>query len=259
MVKKDPCNIYLLLPLLMIVLTFYSCDLQVVTTEPASNPYRTEHFIIHYDEINFTPLQIEQIGVARERNLDYVNNYLDCHYDRCIEIFISDTITSASAYATEMERISETPKYSLIDQGHEIAHIVSIQEWGHPRFHFLVEGLAVAAEKYDTKNAIENYSHYFLENGHFDIQKLSRATDSLVEKLKTDDWNKTTYEYDQAGAFIHFLKCKYSILKVKEWYQSTIRIVQSEYDMTMNFPIVFGMNCDSAVYLFRDAIVNKRF
>src|SRR5512133_509435 len=239
--------------LIVIVIGLLRCDLTVVTTEPASYPYQTEHFIIYYDTNLLTTEQIENIGIERERLLDYVNGYLNTSYNRTIEIFISDTLVSSAADAGINERIRENTSYSFRDKGHEIAHIISMQEWGDPDINFLLEGVAQAASDYKGQSIIDIYQwdlSVLLSNHESD---LTTEMNKLVDKLSSGEWNATAYEYDQAGAFIQFLKDTYGLQMVKRWYLESLRSGTSDA-MNVTFYDVFGINSSQAVTIFKNVL-----
>lgn len=244
--------------LIVIAIGLFRCDLAIVTTEPSSYPYKTKHFIIYYDTSMLTAAQIEYIGTERERLLEHVNGYLHTTYNRTIEIFISDTLVDAGADAQINERIRENTSYSFRDKGHEIAHIISMQEWGYTGFNFLLEGVAEAASEYKNNSIINIYKGQlnFLENSQ--QSDLSTEMNKLVDKLSSGEWSKTSYEYDQAGAFIQFLNDTYGLPKVKQWYQASMRCRQSNA-MADVFYEVFGIECPQAVNMFETMLINYTF
>lgn len=246
------CMRFIILVLMFCTLIFQSCDIPVVVNKPTTVPYRTKHFVIYYYDCFFTPAIIENIGIIKERLLESINAYLETDYNRVIEVFITDTVENS--HALHVEQVYEKVDYVLTDCGHEIAHIVSIREWGYPIPKFLIEGIAVAAEVKRGGSAFLQYQNTIKFMESFNPDYLEMDLDSMKICLEQNKWNGSLKEYEQAGAFIHYLKSEFGIKKVKDWYQScmqTVKIVPAD-----TFSKIFKISLDDAIANFRYALVS---
>lgn len=227
------------------------CTVQVLPYDPAEYPYRTEHFIVYFDQSRFDVRYIESVAAKKERLLDHINKYLNTDYDGVMEVVITDTIDRS--HATFSERIRETSSYIREDNGHEIAHVVSLQEWGDSRCSFLTEGTAVACERHDDRrNALERYQLYARSYMH-DRQL---PIDSLMTDMKRDityGFDYSYHEYLRAGAFFHFLKTRYGLTPLRQWYIQSIHIDKNE--RVAAFKAAFGLRLDEAVDTFGQTLL----
>ncbi|MBD3344389.1 MAG: hypothetical protein GF401_04925 [Chitinivibrionales bacterium] len=248
--------------LLFVLLLTVNCDIEIVNSDPLPSPYRTEHFIIHYSDQVFTPVVIEQVGMLKEDLLRHVNTYLSTNYDGTIEVFITDSFYSRSAKANTVEQITEKASYTLGDDGHEIAHIVSIQQWGLSTSRFIEEGIAEAASVYNDGNAFTFYANWL--KLHSSDTKLFDSLKYEIEKDITESDLYFSYaKYSRAGAFLHYLVERYGVSNVKRWYQSTvIHSNESARDDTISihkeyFEDVFEVALDQAIDKFFNALKNE--
>lgn len=169
----------------------------------------------------FSPEDIERIGVKNECLLEHVNDYMQTGYNRIIEVIITDTISKS--YATKIERVYETPEYALDASGHEIAHIVSFQEWGYTSQSFFQEGIAVSASiNPDAKNSLVDFKNFLRIKLKKNMVTIEEVMYEMKRDITEDAFNKTGFEYNRTGAFFHYLKINFGMILVKNWYLSTI-------------------------------------
>jgi hypothetical protein len=246
---------FIILTTMICTLFFQSCDIPVLVNEPTAVPYRTEHFVIYYYDCFLTPSTIENIGIIKERLLESINAYLETDYNRIIEVFITDTVENS--YASDEEQVYERVDYVLTDDGHEMAHIVSIQEWGHPLPSFLVEGIAVAAEVRRDGSAFSRYQNTIKRMKKNNPDYLEIELERMKICLERNNWYTSYEEYEQAGAFIHFLKAEFGIKKVKDWYQSCI-VETGVIVPAGTFSKIFKISLDSVIDKFEYALVSGK-
>jgi hypothetical protein len=227
-----------------------SCRIVPVGTDPAPNPYHTEHFTIFYDSPMFGPEEIERIGMLKESLLEHVNNYFSTDYDRRIEVIIADTI--GNPHAHYYERIEETGDYARTARGHEIAHVVTMQTWGWPAADFISEGVAVAAERSSEGDALERYRKRFSSRKRTPENPVT-AMGELREDLFEGDFDYTTASYARAGAFVQFLLSQYGIGYVRDWYIATVGM-RYQGGIDREFVAVFDMSVDSTIARFAAAL-----
>lgn len=236
----------------LVVVLGCRCTLQVLPYDPGEYPYRTEHFIVYFDRSRFDTRYIESVAAKKERLLDHINAYLRTAYDGIIEVVITDTINTS--HATSTERVRETSSYIRDDNGHEIAHIVSIQEWGRTRCSFLSEGTAVACERHDDRrDALQRYRPYARSY----IHDRGIPIDSLMSDMRNDigpGFDYSLHEYIRAGAFFHYLKTHYGLKPLREWYIQTVHVEEESREDA--FEAAFGLSLDEAIDAFGRTLLN---
>jgi len=235
-------------PWFVVPLLVLGCDFVVVENGPHANPYRTEHFVIYYNDALIAPHEIEQIGMKKELLLKLVNEYLGTDFDGTITVFPSDDPSHAANTATY-----ETVFYILFtDEGHEMAHVVVTQEWGLSRSSFLKEGIATACEyNHRAGDALQIYSG-MMEQHAFNLD--SFAMDLQADIVK-DEFKYSGEEYCRAGAFVHYLKQRFGVDLLRTWYQSTIDANGEYYGNT--FEETFEVPLDTAIRDFGEVIAGR--
>ncbi len=227
------------------------CRIPVVTEEPTAVPYRTEHFAIYYDPDLLSAAQIETIGLRKEAHYARINDYLEADYNGVIEAFLGDTIENP--HANHHAQIYETYSYALeYDDGHEIAHVISIQDWGYVGTSCMAEGIAVAAQYYDTGNAFSDFSGRFSADTPSSVMSIDSTIMHLRQNICGRVWAATTLEYDRAGAFIQFLYSRYGLQKLRKWYRACIG--RDPGQSCALFATVYEFPIDHAFEEFEDAI-----
>lgn len=227
------------------------CGIPVVTEESTAVPYRTEHFAIYYDPDLLSTAQIETIALRKEEHYARINDYLDADYNGVIEAFLGDTIRNPSA--NMFGQIYETYSYALdFDDGHEIAHVISFEEWGYAASRALREGIAVAAQYYDTGTAFTTFKRSFHAAG----STRSLNVESMIAELRKDfcdnPWSVTSLEYARAGAFLQFLCSEYGLDRLRTWYRSCIG--KNPKSGCSNFPAAYGFSIERAFEGFGEAL-----
>jgi len=240
-----------LLSVFWALLLFNTCTMPVVSNDPQEGPYRTEHFVIFNYESELGPTELEQIGMRKEKLLQQINDYLGTNYDKVIEVFITDTLESS--HASTVEQIYETLDYVLRDDGHEISHIVAIQEWGTIYRSAIREGIAVAASTHKSGSAFASYKSGFRRSLADAGNSVDTLRNWLEQDIAADQWEGTSAEYSRAGAFIHFLKTQFGIGKVKTWYQ----VVDTDQDSLAEdtFRAVFDREFMGVINAFIDSLL----
>ena len=193
----------------------------MVTEEPTAVPYRTEHFVIYYDSDFLSPAQIETVGQRKEAHYGRINDYLDANYNGVIEAFLDDKFDNP--HANTFGQIFETYSYALEwDDGHEIAHVISFEEWGYAGSRALKEGIAVAAQYYDSGNAFSVFKSRFFADSPRARMNIDSTMKHLRENFCGNVWAATAQNYSRAGAFLQFLYSRYGLEKLRKWYRACI-------------------------------------
>lgn len=183
--------------------------------------YKTERFHVYYRENDFSLQEVERIGRKKERILDRINREFEVNYDGCITAYLY-LYGIRYAYSNTQEEIFESRPYALSDDGHEIAHIVTVEELGYSPNSFLKEGIAVALElKMDDYNVIEEFVEYHNKYHHY------IDTGSIKEQILNDTFDYSYYSYLNAGAFVKYLMITVGVSEVKEFYIKSINYSSS--------------------------------
>jgi hypothetical protein len=227
------------------------CDVTVLTEDPSDSPYRTKHFTIYSDSPYFGPDDLELVGMRKEYLLGRINEYLGTRYDRMIEVFITDTTVNSHVHLTE--QVWEHTDYVLVDDGHEIAHVVSFQEWGYCQSSIIKEGIAVAASvPVDGSSTLQRFRST-LAGARCGGADIDNDMYELRKDITNNAWDGTWWEYMRAGAFVQFLREQFGMDAVKAWYQSCVGT--SPGNAGDSFRTVFGVRLDDAIARFKTELV----
>lgn len=238
------------LTVFVIAVFFLYCNIEVIDSEQQSSPCRSDHFIVYYDTDRITLVEMELIVYKKELLLNHINSYLNTDYNGVIEVYLTDNITAS--HACDDELIYETYWYVIDDKGHEIAQVVSIRSWGKSGSPFMREGIAVACELHNNQTAVDIFRK--------DLREALKTSpmDSIMARMKMDIidyqfFEYTRFEYERAGAFLHYLKSLYGIASVKKIYQSSIALENVE----QSFVTIFNRSLDSLISDFSHFLLEQ--
>ncbi|MBN1982373.1 MAG: hypothetical protein JW795_12645 [Chitinivibrionales bacterium] len=236
--------------LFLFLFVHIGCDIAVVDNNPETFPYRSRHFIIYYDTSYYTPTDIELIGLRKEKLLKRINSYLETSYDRTVEVIISDVIENTQIES--IERICETPLSIENDNGFTLARIITDTELGNPHWRFLSSGIAIASEVLpDNVNAFSRFKTMIKES----IQQKPGWLDTVMTLMKdaivdSNAFQFTSFEYSRAGAFMHYLKQRFGISALKQWYIPTLppsSFPKPRRELIRSFNEIFRISIDSVI------------
>jgi hypothetical protein len=222
------------------------CEAPAVIQAPESGMLRTAHFVIHYHEHDFSPFEIERIGVRKEKLLDSVNAYLQTSFDGVIEVCIHDS--NAANHATVHGHTFERPAYARADNGHEIAHVVCFQEWGFARNTFMAEGVAVACEAFGA-TAVQKLKSALCSGG---TEAIAAEGQAIRDALCDGAWRATSAEYLRAGAFVDFVRRHWGVARLKAWYRAMIDTQRDT--LGGRFQSTVGLSLTRAIDMFKDSL-----
>ncbi len=173
--------------------------------------YRTEHFVFFYDAVAYVKSQVIANGKVKEAHLKRIESELGVQFRGEIMVRLIQSTQgnwSGEAFPEKPYLIQETRSYFQIDPGHEVAHVVSFETMGIPKYRFLVEGLAVAHELFSqpkwTRDCVDLMRGESLLN---DLQAVTEITAS--EQVN----------YPLAGAFVEWLEEAYGVEEFKSFYR----------------------------------------
>ncbi len=209
--------------LLSYLVTSVCCLLSCVSSTDDDYLYAlhtTEHFRLYYEEKVYTIHDIERIAAKKERLLANVNAIIGEDYDGTITTWLS---RSGDTYANQHEETHEGWWYVNNDNGHEIIHIVTGEQWGHPRNKFLIEGIAECIQlNLESYNATEYFTSYVIEHDTRSNSMTWRDDAvSRTNQLLENYWNGSWYSYIQAGAFVCWLVQKWGYAPFKSLYRAS--------------------------------------
>lgn len=199
---------------------FIQCNIPIVTSDPSEIPYQTAHFRIYYAPADFSRSEIEEVGLRKEAMLAHVNGYLGTDFDLVITTTIADTIATSRMYPYTFQTHEQT-SYARYDNGHEMAHVVSIHEWGFSSSDFLVEGVADAAQYRSHQDAIADYA-YSMNRFTNRLELLDTSINHLWLDITENEFTYKYSEYVRAGAFVDYLHTVYGISKLTAWWRATV-------------------------------------
>lgn len=233
------------------------CDIDVVTTDPLANPYRTDHFIIYCDHPPSVPRYMERVGLRKERLLKHINKYLGSGYDGVIEVFVGGSMPGVVvATSVDQARIRENRSHALYDEGVEVAGMVSSLQWGESYCDYLSRGLEEAARLCsDGSNAMERFLRQGQGYRGADAAE-QLAADMFVEITVSDTFFLRVTGTACAGAFVHFLKTRFGAEPIGAWYRSTVRN-QDSGTYASTFEDAYGRLLKSVLLSFAEQVTGR--
>ncbi len=209
LLQETPIYKYMLLSLFL----FLGCVSEYDSSSLAL--HETSHFRIHFDERYFPKSDIEEFGVKKEEFLTDINRLLDLQFYEKIDTYLSlkHSPEKARAYYLMNGTIYESSRYVYNDDGHEIAHAVTIGVMGRSKVQLMTEGIAEFCSSEITNDSIfaffaERYSGSFRG---YSIRKLIEANYTLGDDFGGE-------EYLQSGAFLSFWATHFGIESLKQLY-----------------------------------------
>ena len=238
------------IPLLLTALFFAACS-PYSTGDYENAVYHTTHFCIYFKERDFTLSEIKGIGDRKERLLAAINKALNVNFDDTIPTYLYRGYYSGEASYGGTTK--ESRDYVLIDDGHEIVHQVCFKELGTTENLFMAEGMAEMLSLHlQDYNAIEAFvlwrDNHDAMNG---CDSFWRAKEGDVENQLIDNgFTSTSYGYQQAGAFLEWLRQNHGIEKVKSFYRASED--KNGQDLAAIFQALFGPALTDAMQEFMD-------
>ena len=195
-------------------------DSSPVRDDSGVGEYRTEHFVFLYDPLYFRRDLVEANGKAKEAHLERINSEMGVDFDGIIMVRLTSELgptRSGEAYFNEPYFISESWRYFVQDNGHEVAHIVSFATLGRPGpRRFYVEGLA-AAHELDSRPKLSRLCYYFWDEEELEALLLEQGEAERSELVN----------YALAAAFVEWLEEVFGMDAFKEFYQDLSRFPES--------------------------------
>ena len=220
---------FFILPIIFILQALSGCNIPVVNSDPSEIPYHTKHFRIYYDPTVISPFEVEKISILKESILEHVNEYLGTSFDQVITTTISDTISANTHFYAFTFQTHEQARFAINDNGHEIAHVVSVHEWGNTTMNLLSEGVATAAQVRSYSTVIYDYSSTFWQAANR-TAAVDTAMNHLYLNIVKNIFGYTYEEFIQAGAFVEFLRATYGINNVAAWWHATVNTSEDSPD-----------------------------
>jgi hypothetical protein len=213
--------------------------------------YDTAHFRLYFKERDFTLSEVKAIGERKERLLTAINRALDVQFDGIIPTYLYRGYYSGFASYDGTSR--ESRDYVLVDDGHEIVHQVCFSELGTTENLFMAEGMAeMLCIHLQGYNAIDAFVHWRDDwDAVYGCDSSWRANEGDAEnQLAFDGFHSTSYDYQQAGAFLEWLQMNNGIEKAKLLYRASQ--AKNGAELAAAFQQVFGVTLTDAVQGFTD-------
>ncbi|MBN1980755.1 MAG: hypothetical protein JW795_04445 [Chitinivibrionales bacterium] len=158
--------------------------------------FESRHFTIVYRESDYSLYEVTLFCQRKERLLQRLNEILGVLYNGRITTYLY--LSGTLSFALYPDVTEECAAYVRLDDGHEIAHLLVNQAFGHNQSTFLIEGFAVALQySLFQTNIIEEFVT-MIAPGKPKKTIFSMMTDNSSFELSMND-------YYCAGAFLTYL------------------------------------------------------
>lgn len=230
--------------ILLSLLLFSGCINDTGSVDKAI--FRYGRIEIIYSPLNFPSAEVESFAYRKEQFLIRLEKMLDVTYDTILPTtIVRDAIGSAAGYYYS-GKIVESSGYVHFDDGHEIAHAVTLRMMGRVQTKAMIEGIATFLEfRTNNMNARKELLSYFDDfNYKPSVNNLTDLFSNKADVIKNFKYS----EYLISAAFLEYICDQFGMEKLKELW--SINITVGGKKLIDQFEKVFGLPFSSIAKSF---------